>query len=836
MELEDSTPLTTEHEGLDSGLGDALPTSDKKLHSSADNLEPVETEMLEAVEKASTHKTRGKLRSVQLERASLLPVAIPDVTESQPLRKSSRKKQKTDLESDKILERRRKKSLEKVAEWLMKVPPEGSLELEAPDKDPDDSDGCSSTSTIDVKQHVSDINSKREDRAKALEDHVFGAVYKRDRRGKRSISRPLFVEPTIINHKTDSEDENRSDSEEEQLLTEDVNDSSDILREAEQMEDLEENDVVDKDVIAESESEPQQLKRKSKKRMQNALQQVDSDLKEQAEAEAEKTQPKKPDRRKGKNTRSEKGKPARVSKPLVLVGVKNGETNPKTRAKSEEVQVQIENYPSSEDQQTPIRSNRRSRRLQLFAEEVQDTHKKANSRANAIEKDVSVAQQQEDVEGETPDKAESPKGEKLAKRNGCVYDEDLGGIENVKSGKRTRREQESIAEVQNLPNAETLSEAAVACSVPVVPSSPCPTEATVVGPTLENNNLTDQSSTNIELKTSACVITEKEEEKNDSELDTEQLLQSFKATKRKSFRLGGPKGKRSRSSVQENTQGAEGEENDFVCSSVESAKTQTNKKTSGIVDQEALKDDETSSGSDLISPSISPILTVEKTVEKPDQVVVEALNPLTSSSGQDGQSSALTPNQVSKSEIESPQFVESGLRFTDVEHEEVNEASQSSHIPNGQLDGSVKDAGKWKEMRDSRKGEPILVAESSLTPDGLVTPLVPAVHGSEELSAHSPVKSNLRKRRRTQRLESSSESDESREELPTLTQIFGTSALPAAVTRDRGDSREATGCEAACVPADAAERLSRPPTCPSPERVASSQGSVDLFGTPEECK
>ncbi|XP_062234773.1 breast cancer type 1 susceptibility protein homolog isoform X2 [Platichthys flesus] len=843
MELEDSTPLTTENEGLDSGLGDALPTSDKKLQGSADNLEPVETEMLEAVEKASTHKTRSKIRSGKLESASLLPVAIHNETESQPLRKSSRKKQKTDLESEKILQRKRKKSLEKVAEWLMKVPPEGSLELEKPDKDPDDSDGGSSTSTIDVKQHLSDIHSKREDRAKALEDHVFGAVYKR---GKRNSSRSLFVEPTITKHTTDSEDENRSDSEEEQLLTEDVNDSSDIFKKAEQMEGLEENDVVDKDVIAESASEPQQPQRKSKKRMQNPLQQVDSDLKEQSEAKSDKTESKKPDRRKGKNTMSEKGKPTRVSKPLVLVGVKNVETNPKTRVKSGEYQVQIENYPSSEDPQTPImRSNRRSRRLQLFTKEVQDGHKKANSKANVIEKDVTVALQQEEVEGETLDKAESPKGEKLAKRNGCVYDEDLGGIENVESGKRTRREQESIVEVQNLLNVETLSEATVACSVPVVPSSPCPTEATVFGPTLENNNLTPQSSKNVELKTIACVITEKEEEKNDSELDTEQLLQSFKATKRKSFRLGGPKGKRSRSSVR----GAEGEENDFVCSSVESAKKQTHKKTSVNIDQEALTDDENSLCSDLISPSITPKLT-RKSVEKPDQVVDEALNPVTSSSGQDGpagnclsrnsQSSALTPNQVSKREIESPQFVESGLRFTDVEHEEVNEASKSSQIPNGQLDCSVKDAGKWKEMRDSispGKGERIVVAESSLTPDGLVTPLVPTVHGSGELSAHSPIKSKVRKRRRTQRLESSSESDsaESKEELPTLTQIFGTSALPAAVTRGRGDSRENTGCEAACAPADTAERLSRPPACPSPDCVPSSQGSVDLFGTPDEC-
>ncbi|XP_069373118.1 breast cancer type 1 susceptibility protein homolog isoform X2 [Paralichthys olivaceus] len=824
MELEDSTPMTTENEGLDSGIGDALPTSDKKL-------EPVETEMLEAVEKASTH------------------TSIPEETENQPLRKSLRKKQKKDLESDKILERKRKKSLEKVAEWLMKVPSEGSLELEKPDKDPDDSDSCSSTSTIDLKQHINDINSKREDRAKALEEHVFGAIYKRDRRGKRNSSHPLFVEPKMIKQKTGSEDENRSDSEEGQLLTEDVNDSSE---KSEQMEDLEENDV-DKGEILESASEPQQPQRMSKKRMQNALQQVDSDLQRQAEAQSEKTEPKKTDRRKGKNTRSEKGKPARVSKPLVLIGVKNGKTNPKTRVRSEEVQVQIENYPSSEDKETPtLRSTRRSRRLQLFAEEVQDGHKKPNSRTTLIEKDVT--QQQEEVEGETLDKIESPKSEKMAKRNGCVYEEDLGGIENLESGERARRE-ESIAEVQNLPNAETLSEASVGCSVPVVPSSQRPTEATVLGPTLENKNLTDRSSKNIELKTSACeskcTVTEKEEEKNDSELDTEQLLQSFKATKRKSFHLGGPKGKRARSSGHGNTQGAEGEENDFISSSVESAKKQTYKKTSVIFNQEALKDDENSSCSDLISPSVSPTLT-----RKTDQVVVEALIPVTSSSGHHGpagnclsrnsQSSVLTPNQVSKHEIEIPhlsvvpQLVDSVLHFTAVEQEEVNEPSKSSQ--NHQLDCSVKDAGKWKEIRDSispgkhsdNTAEGILVAESSLTPDGLVTPLVPAVDGSGELSAHSSIKNNLRKRRRTQRLESSSESDSagSREELPTLTQIFGTSALPAAVTQDQGDSN---GCEAACVPADAAERLSRPPACPSPDCVNSSQGSVDLFGTPDEC-
>ncbi|XP_018554285.1 breast cancer type 1 susceptibility protein homolog isoform X2 [Lates calcarifer] len=864
MGLEDSAPLTTENEGLDSGLGDAPLTSDKKMHSSTDNLEPVETEMSEIVEKStSTHKTRGKRRTGRLENNPLHPVLISDETEYQSLRKSSRKKQKKDSERDEILEQKKKKSLEKVAEWLMKVPTEGSLELEKPDGDADDSDSCSSASTIDVKQHISDVNEKREDRAKALEEQVFGAVYKRERRGNRSSS--LFVElPTTTKQKTSTEDKDESNFEAQQQLTEEVND---IFKEAEQMEVMEENSIdkheeelnnlpeSDKNKgksevpCPVSDTEEPQPVRKSKKRMRKALQQVDSDLQKQAEATPESTEQKKTDKRKGKNTRSEKGKSTRVPKPLVLVGVQNGETSPKTRPRSAEVQVQIENYPSSEDQETSVtRNTRRSRRLQLFAEEVQESHKKAILRASVAEKDGNVAKESEEVKGGTLEKTASPKNEcmtKLAKRNGCIYDQDLGGIENMDSGERTsyltpkEDVKESIAEV---PNAENLSEASAACYVPVVPDSTSPTEAAVVDPTLESDNPTSSQfpkNTQMFACETKCTTTENEEDRNDSELDTEQLLRSFKATKRKSFHLGAPNVKRSRRFDQGNTQSDEAEENN----------QQSNTKTSEIAKQETLADNENSSSSDLISPSNSPGLTRKTVFEKPDQVVVEALIPDTSLS------SALSPNKVSKLEMESPhlsvvpQLVDSGLRFTAVEHEELNEASQ---ISNSKPDYTVRDGGKGKEIRDSissgkhsvNTAEHILVAESSLTPDDLVTPVVQMVHrtksnnsGSAELSTQSSIKSNPRKKRRAQRLDSSPESASSGsgEELPTLTQIFGKPAPLAAVTQDQGDSSEANGCEAARVTADTADRLSRPPACPSPDCVNSSQASVDLFGTPEEC-
>ncbi|XP_051795306.1 breast cancer type 1 susceptibility protein homolog isoform X2 [Acanthochromis polyacanthus] len=893
MDLEDSAPLATENEGLDSGLGGAPPPSDKKMSSPTDNVDPVQTEMLDIVAKAtSTHKTRSKRKSVNSENPC--PLLVSDETEPQPLRKSSRKKRKKDLEPDKILEQKQKKSLEKVAEWLMKVPTEGSLELEKPDEDADDSDSCSSTSTIDIKQHIRDLIPKKEERARALEEQVFGAVYKRERRGNRAVSLPLnvFVEPPtpseIQTHESVSilmEEENltpadcENNTEGDKQMTEEINDtSSDIFKVAEQMEIREENNtdthVDDLNNFPEndrnegeglcpvSDIEQQQPVTKREKRMPNPLQHVDYDLQESAMAKSECTEPKKADKRKGK--KSNKRKPARMPKPLVLVEVQNGETSPKTTARSEEVHVQIENYPSSEDRETPVmRSNRRSRRLQLFAGEVQEGFKKSNLKANLPEKSNSAAKKSENAKGETLDDILPKKDNmtKAAKRNGCVYDEDIGGIENLESAERTSllKTTENVKEsIADAPNAK----ASAAVCVSAVASSSSPPDAAVVGPALENVRPVDTITNNVQLEASVCEIKcaemENEEEKNDSELDTEQLLRSFKAAKRKSFHLGRPNVKKSRQSDKENVLVTEAEEDQPDCSGVA--------KTSETTNQEALRDTGKSSCSDLIPPSDSPIQTRKAVAEKPDQVAIEALIPDSSCSGQDSASSnlrnslssVLSPNKVTKSDTESPQLsvvpqiVDSGLRFTTVEHEEPNEASKSSQIEDSQLDCTARDASKGNEIGDSisvrnsaatvkycsvNTAEHIVIAEASLIHDDLVSPSVEIVHeaktsshGSGEVSGHSSIKTNSRKTKRAQKLESSSESDGSgsKEELPTLTQIFGMPTRPSAVNQDQKESNEADRCEEACVTADTAEPL-------SPNSVHSSQGSVDLFGTPDEC-
>uniref|UniRef100_A0A1A7X173 Bloodthirsty-related gene family, member 31 n=1 Tax=Iconisemion striatum TaxID=60296 RepID=A0A1A7X173_9TELE len=282
----------------------------------------------------------------------------------------------------------------------------------------------------------------------------------------------------------------------------------------------------------------------------------------------------------------------------------------------------------------------------------------------------------------------------------------------------------------------------------------------------------------------------------DGELDTEQLLMSFKSTKRKSFILGEPKVKRSRHSSKVDDKGVG-----------ETSPTKISRET-----PEASQDAEKSSHFDHISPSNSPIQTAR--AAKTELMLVEASIP-------DGLSSGLSPNKVSKHDRASsplsvvPQVVDSGLLFMAIEPE-----PKGSQINEGPFGSRAAD--KRTEIRDTK--EHVDVAECSVTPEGLVVPALQTVH-----------KADLRKKKKkAQKLESSSESDGSgsKEELPTLTQIFGTSTHLPAGSEDQGDSRNTDGGEGGQT--DAAEPRSPPAECPSPDCINSSQASVDLFGTPEE--
>ncbi|XP_043957852.1 breast cancer type 1 susceptibility protein homolog isoform X1 [Gambusia affinis] len=793
MGLEDSASITAENEGLDSGLGDVPPTSDKKT---SENLEPETAN----VGKNATNASKNKRLKRKPEKASNCLDSTQEEPGQQDVRKSSRKTQKKDLEHDKIIEQKKKKSLEKVAEWLLKVPAEDELELEKSLHSEDDSDSSSSTSILDDEPQNVKLNPKREHRGKAIEEQVFGVIYKR--RGSK-VTEPLTAEEIeTCNKFSKLKKKNNVRLCEERQIVEN-NTGSDFFEELEQMavkEKLEEtveelsqkesdkyegeHVVPVADIIQPETTTPRRRTRKS-------LQQPEGDLQEQTQLKSKDTD-KKSDCRREKNSKLSRKKPTKVAKPLVLVEVQDRETSPKPSERVKEVEVQIESYPSSEEQTTPVMKNaRRSRRLQLFVDEVHGSRKKTTSKVTATKTDEVAKKQSDETMDATPSKSGNLMKE--TKRNRYVSEENIGVIESLeKRGRMSLTQAEA-----EVPEAQTLAKPD--CTVSVVPNSTSPTDPSIVGPTLESEKQENNHPPGSQQEAFANVE-EYEDGKNDSELDTEQLLQSFKASKRKSFLLGDPNAKRCRSLDVENAEGSQRN-----CSSSEPS--------------ENINQVSKSTCSDVISPSNSP-----SKIRKPDQALLDASNPDGNCPSRSSVSSGLSPNKVAKHDRDSPlsvvpQVVDSGLRFTDVEQEAAR-ASQSDYNLTEIPDGISK-------CPSDNKTETIFVGESSLTPDQEVK----EANGSGEVSTQSSIQTNQKKKRKTRRLESSSESSSSsKEELPTLAQIFGTSDRPQAEIKHQGEI-----CEANRLKAVGEEPLGRPAGSPTPDQLDSSQASVDLFGTPEEC-
>lgn len=762
MGLEDTSPLTTEIDGLDSGLGEAPPTCDKKMYSPR-----------------------------KLEKVSIQPALIPDKDEHPHLQTPSKKKHKKVLEPDKILDQKQKKSLEKVAEWLMKVPSEQSLELEKLEEDGDDSDSCSSTSTIDIGLLHCESNPMRS-RGKALEDQVFGAIYKRERRGKGILKpREAALEIVCLNHsdKNTSEDKRRDDKEEVHSIREqEQNTGSNILKEEiAVLEDcggivepthMSENDQNNKDEVPHLVSDiGQQQPETIAKRTRSSLQQVDCDLLKCTQKKPEDSGKKKIAQRGSKGIKSEKS--ARMSKPLVLVTVEKLDTSPKIRPQSEEVEVHIENYPSSGDQEVPLgRCTRRSRRLQIFTKE-QD--KKETSTSNVPKKQHNSKYPNFECEILHNIKSQDCKYQtQQANRNGCIYNQGIQEIENMDSVERAslRSEEDTKTSQSEVPNTEILSE--TARCVAVFPSC---AELAPAEPT-------NQPPNTVQLVNELAGM--EHEQQNDSEQETEQLVRSFKTTKRKSFHLGtGPHMKRSHLLVQENTQspGSEENENDY-----ESSPKQVQPMMAKITNSQVL-DSQNMSGSDLISPSCSPSLT-RKALGLQSRCSEEVGNCVLGNSA----SSPLPPNNESKHVVQSS----SPLILT-----KGNSAICFATEKPSQISESKTDFIMMKETRGNTSlhsfngstAEELLNAQLSLTPDGLGMP-VPVVtdsQGSREFSG-------CRKRTKSQKLDSSSDCTE--EEFPCFSKILNKTAPPGA----------------------------NPPASPSIDCVNSSQASVDLFDMPNECK
>ncbi|XP_029571070.1 LOW QUALITY PROTEIN: breast cancer type 1 susceptibility protein homolog [Salmo trutta] len=886
-----------------------------------------------------------------------------------------------------MIDQNQKKSLEKVSEWLMnnsstEVNSEKEKNTEGSDDSVSLAGSCSASSPLEDNLRNKDESPKREERGKCLEELVFGAVYKRDRRGIRSFSpqnraiteppppcpaeelpilkkiakrrmrnklipadfvkRPRSEEsedsvmddrPEMTEPQDDSPNEHPKDTEENKLidLTGELNSNSSD-KQGEELDELPEGDNKENEDVEDSPVFDVPLRepgRKSNKKMHGRWQGVDGDL--QGKVKSENNEQKKPAKKKGENIKVEKNKAA---KSLVLVGVGEGGSDPKIPKSrpSGQTEVQIESYPSSEDPGSPIMRRpggvggfsssqrkykgvtRRSalQHPQRLSFLIQTATRCSNQRrlANTDRDNVTCLQNQNT--------------EKSVRKNGCVLDEEMGGIENLDSSEKRSGEmieaqkvnpiEESIVEI---PRTGSPCHADIACSVTMVPSSISTPEASVSCAVPESVNQSnpvikpfDDLRSNVPQETSAsqakCIDLE-EDDRNDSELDTEQLVKSFKSTKRKSFHLGSPNIKRSTFwSNKENTTLTKTQENKHVGTDMEAGNGQGFSRTTECptVQQESEKRTifENSCCSDLSPPSSSPnnisqflctfsCKRLRKSIlTRPPQDLVKSSNPDTNGKTQkqilsrlsgNSSKSALSPNKVTKSQMESPhQAVGSGLLFPafsaskeDLPHP-TPVASKQLRVPKGQqpykVEGSMRKSPTELESSHGVGSETAVEpnktwpenmtgnmanTESSLTPDDL--PIFQSVviqeaertKGSGVVSLHSPIKCTL-KRRMAQRLESSSESDCSgeEEELPSLAQIFRSSACPPTAeeeeeesvtllkdhARDQGSYREAG--DGTCAAAEDGQRESSPLMCPSPEWVTTSQVSVDLFGTPEEAE
>lgn len=814
MGFGETSPLTTENEGLDSGLGEAPLTSQQKIKH------VVDTEMVVVTEKTTTpHKMGASL----LGEESTQP---PDDTQPQTVRKLSRKRNKKELAKNKILDEKQQRSMEKVAEWLMKVPTEGSLELEKLNSVDGDSDSCSSSSTIDVRPHSNVLHQSKREQTKALEDQVFGAVYRRDRKSTWAVP-PLhdnFNRPDQAGSESvSSEKSGRNIEERLEAAEEKKANSSDVLGE-ELIEDY-------GGQIAENEEAPdhrQQLVRKTKSRMQNSVQQVDSDLLQQAEAKPQIS--KRRNKKRGQNLRSEKGKSVSETKPLELVPLQNEETGPPTRPRSEDVQVHIENYPSSEDQELPSkRITRRSRRIQVFTETIRSSRRNGKSNVDSKEEETKFTEQPNETEGKLLEEKTLRNTGAAAKdpeRNGCVCNEDLGGIENMEAGGKDP--------ISDVANSENFPEGSAARD----PALLSPSEV-AISPT---NHLPNST----QLDTAVCDTPQaageedkeekEEEDRNDSELDTEQLLRSFKGTKRKSFHLGGgPSVKRSRSADETELRRCDDDSLD-VSGGREELRVRTTPEAVEVSGQRSCEN----LSADVISPSISPRRMGNPVLEESHQeaMCVDLLSSKsqgTDAIGAKSASSPLPPNiQSKRCDADSlcpsmePRVGESGLYFVSVDQSHHADVPLSLYKTGGDRPHhSEQDETDRNSSHSSKLPAEKIASEESLTPDGLG----PAVEGNsqqeakkwrsscsgKELSGLSPLKSAARKRSR--RLQSTSESSDcTGDGLPTLAEICG-GPVPAGTPDQRGQS--SPGCRR-----EEQEDMEE----------QSSQVSVDLFGTPEEGK
>ncbi|KAI5619644.1 helicase-like transcription factor isoform X2, partial [Silurus asotus] len=799
------------------------------------------------------------------------PLRIPGAdsagveTEEAPgdVKPSLRRSKRLGLEPDRIPDQRQKKSVQKVSEWLLKISPtadESTVAGDRPGFPERDAEEGSTASRASTEIHdVAMASPLREAPCRGLEERVFGAVYKRERRVSKTlnVTRGFSPEREILTPKrrssrkstpadfirrTSSGDKEDGDQQEEPDKTkkeEKPLSSSD-----------QEEPVVQSENTEESPAFEVPLKKPRRRSKMQEVWKVDRDLTEIENADKKKDGK----RRVTRSSRDATKEDAKCALDLIRAGSEDLDLMEKVphNPKVIETEVDIESYPSSADAKSPdARKTRRSARLQEFTAEVRGPPSRRRVKPGLLKRD-------EGPENNPPPNPREPnaEAESSVRRNGCVYNDDLENIEAVQSSEDPSIKcpsQENLAEdVSLVPDTVDQDENVIAHSLRVAEFE--------AGPVPES--LPQKCQESPSTKTFPPGDPEQEDDTNDSELDTEQLMKTFKTTKRKSFYLGSPS--HSRAQEKSLTQISEEDQQE----NVDHAEIPPNSvdpdhglapNACEIAPREVSSPTAQSGAADVLSVSLLQVTSADVPRLPEDTKMDNSLKTLGASEHPEKVQGSRPPLN---SELGNSVQLFSATT-TQEEPRGSHRKTSSPEIQGNQI--SSISLGRSSEILSNN-------LESSVTPDGLVPEVLvmkPATNENLDEMDEGEIPSQPRvcRKRKAQRLESSdSESSVENDDLPPLAQLLKSHRPPSddpvkiqaeepnpkpGLGPGSQESRSHSEPEAQSTPSQCIAPYQKPGSlqdlnsngvqdgAPDPpcrdDWMTSSQGSVDLFGTPRQC-
>nr|XP_015217336.1 PREDICTED: breast cancer type 1 susceptibility protein isoform X3 [Lepisosteus oculatus] len=480
------------------------------------------------------------------------------------------------VSSNKILEKRRKTSVQKVMDWLSRIDEKACFpeEENRPAETPSDADSL----LEEVKSNESDGDSsatekcdelvqecveslKKTDRRSTLEDQVFGVVYKRARRTSAQLNKSfssdrkgveVFSSSSSKEHQANKKVCKRKSNE---LTPADfikrpspVAETSDATSQPARSDAggrvrSESLHVLVSDgnqpEIEQRPSPSQRTARAETTQAGGSWKDEEEDLQpDRQERKGKKSKPNTKDNRK-RNALTRK-KAIKAAKPLDLVSCQQNNTGQDADSAGpwkptiNETEAQIESYPSSEEpagRAGEPHATRRSRRLQLLTEKVRCTGRRLRTEDSELERDP-----------QAPDQSENGQ---------CLLTSDQAGMLTCKGVEQlcesSEKENETTEVLKVSEGYEDIQQQSghivVESSLVSIirnAESPCNSNKAFKGDQLVPSalDISEGPDTGSDVAVMDELLPgELTEGKNDSELETEQILKTFKISKRRSFNL-----------------------------------------------------------------------------------------------------------------------------------------------------------------------------------------------------------------------------------------------------------------------------------------------------------